>query len=55
MKGFVILFTFNRNKSKNVTNVPYLIGTKKTSLEVDWACDMTDAVSFKDLILRRNI
>ena len=42
MKGFVILFTYNCNKCKNV---PYTIGTKKTSLELDWACDMTHAVS----------
>ena len=32
-------------KVTNVTNVPYSIGTKVSSLELDWTCDMTHAVS----------
>ena len=31
-------------EQKNVTNVRYSFGTKLTSLELDWACDMTHAV-----------
>ena len=41
-------------KVTNVTNVPYSIGTKKTSLELNWACDLTHVVHMYWIIKLEN-
>ena len=48
MKGFVILFHTQLNKIEQ-------FGTKLTSLELDWACDMTHSVYIANYFFITNV